>query len=74
MKWYEVIGIIFGFVSNMNINDFFKNINFNYVLNLYINNNESISKIFSIYISLLIKVISGINVYNIESCLRLFGL
>lgn len=74
MKWYEAIGIIFGFVSNMNINDFFRNINFNYVLNLYINNNESISKIFSIYISLLIKVISGINVYNIESCLRLFGL
>lgn len=74
MKWYEAIGIIFGFVSNMNINDFFRNINYNYVLNLYINNNESISKIFSIYISLLIKVISGINVYNIESCLRLFGL
>lgn len=74
MKWYEAIGIIFGFVSNMNINDFFRNINYNYVINLYINNNESISKIFSIYISLLIKVISGINVYNIESCLRLFGL
>ncbi len=59
---------------NININNVFNNIDKDIFLSLFINNDLSMVKVYFIFINIFIKIFTGINLYNLNESLRIFGI
>ena len=73
MKWIEILGVFSGIYANVNLNDMFTKVDYQLYLGLYLADNESFLKMICFFINLYIKILTGVNIYDLEQCLRIFG-
>jgi len=73
MKWVEILGFLAGFIANGYFYELLTKIDYQVFLGLYLPKNEPIYKIISIFISFIINIICGVNIYDLQKCLRIFG-
>lgn len=74
MKWNNYLGICTGILANININNILNKANKEMFLSLYVNSNVSNLEILVFSFNFLIKVFTGVNLYNLEESLRMFGI
>lgn len=74
MKWNNYLGICTGILANININNILNRANKEMFLSLYVNSNVSNLEILVFSFNFLIKVFTGVNLYNLEESLRMFGI
>ena len=74
MRVLKLFGLITGFISNINLNELFSKIDYKLFLGVYLGNNESFYGIICIFINLYIKIFTGVNIYNLEESLKIFGI
>lgn len=73
MKWYEILGLFVGIVGNVNLNEMLLKIDYEVYLGLFLADKEVFSKLMCFFIDLYIKMLTGVNILDLEQCLRIFG-
>lgn len=73
MRWLEILGLFACLISNGYFYKFFTKIDYQVFLGLYLPKNESIYNIILVFISFIVNVITHVNIYDLQSCLRIFG-
>ena len=73
MEWVLILGL---FARLLYSGYFYKSlpkIDFQAILSIYLSNNEGFYKIILFYSLFLINIITGVNVIDLQSCLRIYG-
>lgn len=73
MKWVEILGLFSGIIVNRDLGVFISKMDYQAILGLYLGNNTWFVDYMCIFMNLFIKILTGVNIYELESCLRLFG-
>ena len=74
MKWYNYLGISTGIIINLNINNVLNNVDKKIFLSLFINSDVSFLDIYFVFINMFIKIFTGVNLYNLNESLRIYGI
>ena len=74
MKWYNYLGITTGIIINLNINNVLNNVDKKIFLSLFINSDVSFLDIYFVFINMFIKIFTGVNLYNLNESLRIYGI
>ena len=74
MKIIKFLGLFTCLIANVNLNTLLSKIDYEVILTLYLGNNETLFGIFCFFIDFYIKIITGVNIYNLEESLRIFGI
>lgn len=73
MKWSQILALITGVITNGYFYELFEKNDYQAYLGLFLKNNQAINETLYIFISFYINVITGVNIYDLNSCLRMFG-
>lgn len=73
MKWFEILGLFTCLISNGYFYKFFTKIDYQPILGLFLSQIEDIYKVVFIFMSFIINIITKVNLYDLQSCLRIFG-
>lgn len=73
MKWFEILGLFTCLVSNGYFYVFFSKVDYQAFLGLFLSQNEGIDKVLLIFIAFIINLITSVNIYDLQSCLRIYG-
>ena len=73
MKWFEILVLFTCLISNGDFHNFFTKIDYQPILGLFLSQNEDIYKVIIIFIVFINNIITGVNLYDLQSCLRIFG-
>ena len=73
MNWLLFLGLFACFVSNGYFYKAFLKIDYQAILSLYLLNNVGFYKIIIFFLMFLINIITGVNINDLQSCLRIYG-
>lgn len=74
MKWSYILALFTGIITNGYFYKLFEKNDYQAFLGLFLKNNQPISELIGIFISFIINTITGVNIYDLNSCLRMFGI
>lgn len=74
MKIVYYLGLFTGLIANVNLNVCLSKIDYKLILTLYLGEKTAFLETFCIFINLFIKITTGVNIYNLEESLRVFGI
>ena len=73
MKWVEILGLFTCLIANGYFYKFFLKIDYQAILSLFLPQNKEFYEVILIFVNFFINVITAVNVYDLNSCLRIFG-
>jgi len=73
MKIIKFLGLFTGILANINLNALLTKIDYKLILSLYLGENQSFYDMICLFMTIWIKILTGVNLYNLEESLRIFG-
>lgn len=73
MKIIKFLGLFCGFIANVNLNELLSKIDYKLILSLYSLENKTFFDTICQFIIIWIKIMTGVNLYKLQDCLRIFG-
>ena len=73
MKIIKFLGLFTGILANINLNALLTKIDYKLILSLYLGENQSFYGMICLFMTIWIKILTGVNLYNLEESLRIFG-
>lgn len=74
MNWFYFLCLLGTFFSNAQINELFSKVDYQVFLGLYLQNESNLYDFIAIIFDIFIYYITGVNIYDLQSCLRIFGI